>query len=245
MWDDIWDPYISLNRDARQLMSKSYRHLMLGDVDVPFTAYGLGWWVTTYHGRYMVAHAGGGAGWRTYSSMLPDQGIGVSVLINVDGKVGTAVVHRLLERALELPARPWFDIVRDDRAQRLEVARAAMESAFPASAEAPLAAEVIAGRYSNPESGPVEVVASSAGLEIRFLDGPTYDGELQPLGGANYVHDILGPFATYDGPTAPSHRTRFEVSEGAVVRLVHSYLGSFERCDGSAVESSSSDREAA
>jgi hypothetical protein len=177
--------------------------------------------------------------------MLPDQGIGVSVLINVDGKVGTAVVHRLLERALDLPARPWFDIVRDDRAQRLEVARAAVESAFPPSPEAPLAIEQIAGRYGNPESGPVEVVATSAGLEIRFLDGPTYDGALQPLGGANYIHEILGPFATYDGPTAPSHRTRFEVSEGAVVRLVHSYLGSFERCDGRALESIPTDRKAA
>ncbi|HZF78418.1 MAG TPA: hypothetical protein VEZ89_01390, partial [Rubrivivax sp.] len=192
-----------------------------------------------------VAHAGGGAGWRTYSSMLPDQGIGVSVLINVDGKVGTAVVHRLLERALDLPARPWFDIVRDDRAKRLDAGRAALESAFPSSPDAPLAPERIIGSYGNEESGEVEITASSAGLGIRFLDGPTYDGELQPLGGAHYAHEIHGPFATYDGPTAPPYRVRFQEGEGSVIRLIHSYLGSFERCDGSALESSSPERRAA
>jgi hypothetical protein len=177
----------------------------------------------------MVAHAGGGAGWRTYSSMLPDQGIGVSVLINVDSKVGTAVVHRLLERALDLPARPWSDIVSKDRAERLEVGRAALESTFPAPPEAPLAPEQIAGRYGNPESGPVEIATSGDGVVIRFLDGETYDGHLQPLGGAIYAHEIDGPFATYNGPTAPPHRVRFEESDGAVLRLVHSYLGSFDR----------------
>lgn len=229
IWDQLWHPHISLKQGAGQLQSRSYRHLMLGDVDVPFTFYGMGWWVTTYHGRYMVAHAGGGAGWRTYSSMLPDQGIGVSVLINVDGKVGTGIVHRLLERTLDLPARPWFDIVHDDRTQRLDVQRAALEAAFPSSPDAPLAPERIAGRYHNAESGPVEVAVSGADVVIRFLDGPTYDGTLQPLGAANYAHEIHGLFATYNGPTAPPQRVRFEESDGAIVRLVHSDIGSFER----------------
>lgn len=221
IWDELWRPHIFLKPEAR--------HLMLGDIDVPFTAYGLGWWVTTYNGHFMAAHGGGGAGWRTYSSMLPNQGIGVSVLTNVDGKSGSAVVHRLLERCLDLPARPWFAIVRDDRAEKLDAARAALESAFPASPEVPLDPHRISGQYRNAESGEVEVHGSATRVGIRFLDGPTWDGELQPLGGANYAHEISGPFATYDGPAAPQYRVRFNEGEGEVTSLVHSYIGRFER----------------
>jgi CubicO group peptidase (beta-lactamase class C family) len=221
LWDEIWHPHVFLR--------PKQRHMTTGDVEVPFTAYGLGWWVTTYNGRYMVAHAGGGIGWRTYSSMLPDQGVGVSVLVNLDCKVGAAVLHRLLERSLDMPARPWFDIVHDDW-ERIRADRAALDADFPPSSEPSLPAERIAGRYSNAESGPVEVVASGSGLDIRFLDGPIYNGELQPLGGAHYGHEIHGPFATYEGPTTPQYRVRFEESDGAVTRLIHSYIGSFEKC---------------
>jgi CubicO group peptidase (beta-lactamase class C family) len=221
IWDELWHPHVALKPKDR--------HLMMGDVDVPFRAYGLGWWLTTYHGRYMVAHAGGGFGWRTYSAMLPDQGIGVSVLVNLDCKVGAAVLHRLLERSLDLPARPWFEIVHDDWIRIREVSGAALEVGFPSSADPPLASERIVGRYQSKESGPVEITESAGGLAIGFLDGPVLNGELRPLGGASYEHEPSGPIATYEGPATRGYRVRFEEGEGGIARLIHSYLGSFER----------------
>jgi CubicO group peptidase (beta-lactamase class C family) len=222
LWDELWQPHVFLK--------PSDRFMWLGDPEAPFAAYGLGWFLSTYHGRFMAAHSGGGVGWRAYSAMLPDQGIGVSILINVDGKTGTAVLHRLLERCLGIAPRPWLDIVRNDRTTKYEKSIAHLDETFPRSPDPALDPTSVSGRYWNAQSGTVEVTANEGRVSIQFEDGATYDGELQPLGGAIYAHEPDGPFATYDGPNAPAQRVRFEESEGRINRLIHSYIGSFERC---------------
>jgi hypothetical protein len=204
--------------------------MSVGDPDAPFASYGLGWFLSSYAGQFAASHTGGGVGWRTRSALVPKAGVALSVLINVDGKTGQAIQHRLLERCLGLPARPWPDMVRADLATRRAKEVADLDATHPASSEAPLEAARIAGRYYNKQSGPAEVSLQDGTLQIRFADGPTYNGALSPLGGASFTHQLTGAFATYNGPQAPAPRVRFEEDGGEVKRLIHSYVGSFERC---------------
>lgn len=47
-----------------------------------FAAYGLGWQVWDYHGHKMLWHSGGAVGMPTYMAILPDDRIGVTVMVN-------------------------------------------------------------------------------------------------------------------------------------------------------------------
>jgi hypothetical protein len=179
----------------------------------------------------MAAHTGGGSGWRTRTVLLPDDGLGLSVMLNVDGKTGTAIQHRLLERCLDLPSSPWYEIVRSGRAASAERARAKLDTDFPGEPRPPLPAAAIQGRYRNAESGIALVAAEADQLVIHFEDCASVGGRLLPLGGAVYEIEMTGSIATYDGPNAPSPRLRFtDTAAGVSSSFLHSSMGEFPRC---------------
>lgn len=222
LWTQLWQAHVPMRNGQREFF--------FGDPDAPIAAYGLGWFLSLYKGRSLVVHSGGGVGWRTRSALLPNEGIAVSILLNVDGKTSAVIQNELLDRCLNLGPGNWLDVIHADRAVRSEKALARIEEEFPTSAEPRWAAAQINGRYRNPESGDALIEAHGSQTFLRFEDGPTWDGVLQPLGGAVFEHQVTGPMGTYDGPRAPSPRVRFTSGSHEAAAFDHSSMGEFVRC---------------
>jgi CubicO group peptidase (beta-lactamase class C family) len=89
-----------------------------------FPAYGLGWQVFDYKGHRMAWHSGNGDGHLAYLAMLPDEKLGVVVLVNtatLGSRLPGALAGRILDHYLGEPGR-------DDRAE-LRVAWVEQEKA--------------------------------------------------------------------------------------------------------------------
>lgn len=75
-------------------------HKMLATIDQPRNdpfeekGYGMGWLINEYRGEKAVAHFGGFPGYFTHISFLPDQNIGVAVMVN-EGIMGYRLMHLL------------------------------------------------------------------------------------------------------------------------------------------------------
>jgi hypothetical protein len=74
--------------------------------DPPFTGngkYGLGWQIGQYKGEPVVYHFGGFPGWSSHISYMPDQKIGVAVMINessAGGRIGQLLATYAYDRLL-------------------------------------------------------------------------------------------------------------------------------------------------
>jgi len=74
--------------------------------DPPFTGagkYGLGWQIGQYKGESVIYHFGGFPGWSSHISYMPDQKIGVAVMINessAGGRIGQLLATYAYDRLL-------------------------------------------------------------------------------------------------------------------------------------------------
>jgi CubicO group peptidase (beta-lactamase class C family) len=75
----------------------------LGSID-----YGLGWFVTEFRGRPVVFHGGGLNGQRSAVGLLPEEGIGVVILSNMqDTEIALALMFQALDAAIGAESRDW------------------------------------------------------------------------------------------------------------------------------------------
>lgn len=80
-------------------------HAVTGTSDGGVSAYGEGWWRSTYRGRDVLQHSGSTSGFASLCTILPSRGeepgISVTVLVNTDGKANqTTEITRTLLRSL-------------------------------------------------------------------------------------------------------------------------------------------------
>jgi CubicO group peptidase (beta-lactamase class C family) len=70
--------------------------------------YGLGWQVWDYHGRRMLWHSGGADGMPTYLAILPDEKLGVAVMVNTwhAPVLHGAIAGRILDAYLGRESKP-------------------------------------------------------------------------------------------------------------------------------------------
>jgi CubicO group peptidase (beta-lactamase class C family) len=147
-----------------------------------FQAYGLGWSVSDYRGRKLVAHGGAIDGFRALVGLVPEERLGVVVLTN-GGEPGRALTNALFLQVVDAyfggVARDWgaeLLRVRDQQMVRDSVEQAKQEQAQIAGTKASLALADYAGTYHHEMYGEVLVAAESGALVMRF--GPHYTGDL-------------------------------------------------------------------
>jgi CubicO group peptidase (beta-lactamase class C family) len=76
-----------------------------------FRAYGLGWGLSDYRGRKVMAHSGGIDGMLSWMNVVPEEKLGIMILTNSDNHgMGTAIVYRVLDAYLGGPTRDWSAI---------------------------------------------------------------------------------------------------------------------------------------
>jgi CubicO group peptidase (beta-lactamase class C family) len=146
-----------------------------------FQAYGLGWTISDYRGRKLVAHGGAIDGFRALVGLVPEEQLGVVVLTN-GGEPGRALTNALFLRVVDAflggVVRDWgaeLLRVRDHRLMRDGVEDAKRAVAHRQNASS-LALPAYAGSYHHDMYGDVVIAAESGALVMRF--GPYYTGDL-------------------------------------------------------------------
>jgi CubicO group peptidase (beta-lactamase class C family) len=82
-------------------------------------SYGLGWRIYDYRGRRVVAHGGSLDGYRSETTLLPDQKLGVVVLTNLAStSLPLGVTFNLLDLLLDAPKEDWNRRYLEDEKKR-------------------------------------------------------------------------------------------------------------------------------
>ena len=145
-------------------------------------AYGLGWFLSDYEGRYVVQHGGNIDGMTALVAMLPEEKFGIVILSNMNGTTfPTTVMLRAFDYQMKRPAKDWSAQMRA-RADSQQAAARAAQARNPATQRVantkpslPLSAYV--GTYADSMYGTAKVTEENGALHFAF--GPTWRGTLE------------------------------------------------------------------
>ena len=164
------------------LLSEGQAHAMqtprvaLGEVPayaaLGSVSYGMGFFLSTYRGERIVWHGGGIDGFVSLLAFLPDAGIGVIALSNLDRNPAPTILARnLFDRLLGLAPLPWnkwvaSDYLEWDLEQRQKAANHARLHDLTVRPSRALAA--FAGRYRHPAYGEIGIGFENQALTLRY-----------------------------------------------------------------------------
>ena len=133
--------------------------------------YGLGWQVWDYHGHRMLWHSGGADGMPTYMAILPDEQIGICVMVNTwhAPVLHGAIAGRILDALLGRQSKP-------DWAGKL-VPRAAEVPPRVENTKPSLAPAQYAGTYADELYGNMVITDDGGKLALQFGGGERGDLE--------------------------------------------------------------------
>lgn len=146
-----------------------------------FFTYALGWVVFDYRGRRVMWHGGNIDGMAAVVAMMPDEGLGLVVLTNLDSNtLRDAIMLRIFDAYLGAEERDWS-------AALLAVARRGASAGTVAGTAAPAGGNAslrpsgeYAGDYEDPLLGRLTI--STDGPRLRFALATGLTGSLEPLG---------------------------------------------------------------
>jgi CubicO group peptidase (beta-lactamase class C family) len=157
----------------------------LAGLKANFADYALGWNLRDYHGRKLVGHTGGVAGFVSRVLLVPEENLGVVVLTNAeeDGAFN-AIVYHVVDHYFALPPTDWiarFKAVEDsEEKDGAEVMKKA-EGSRASNSKPSLPLEKYAGTYNDAWYGPITIRTENKndGLVITFDHTPNMIGDLQ------------------------------------------------------------------
>jgi hypothetical protein len=146
--------------------------------------YGLGWFTNMYRGHRMVQHGGNLPGISTALMMLPDQKLGVTVLVNHgSSELRDALARQLLDRLLSASGKDWVGeaLARKKASEAGEVAaRNAKGGSRVADTRPSQKLSAYAGSYNHPGYGAVKDRLEGGKLVAGYND------DSAPLGHWHY-----------------------------------------------------------
>lgn len=181
-----------------------------------FSTYALGWEVEDYKGARIISHGGGVFGSITHVILLPDQDVGIAVVVNSeDVALLRGVAHLLVDHYLGIPDQDWFKRFNEFMDTRIAGGKAALSAgkAAPAKVGPSLSLDRYAGTYRDPWYGDVAVTRGADGLRIDFKTTPRMAGRL--------VHYQYDTFVTRfdDKAIEPAYVTFALDADGKVARV--------------------------
>ena len=142
-----------------------------------FAGYGMGWQVFDFRGQLMLWHSGNGSGQLAYLAMLPDQRLGVAVLVN-SWKAGVpfnaALASRILDHYLGAPERDYLAEWRTSYAaaeQRRQEAERTLAAARRQGTRPSLPLQQYTGRYRDQLGLSWKVGIEADTLTLQHEDG--------------------------------------------------------------------------
>ena len=155
----------------------------LAGLKTNFADYALGWSLREYHGRKLVGHTGGVAGFVSRVMLVPEENLGVVILTNAE-ETGAfdAILYHVLDRYMQLPATDWigaFKAFKDKEEKDAAESMKKAEGARAADSKASLPLEKYAGTYNDAWYGPISIRVENGSLVINFDHTPGMVGDLQ------------------------------------------------------------------
>jgi len=155
----------------------------LAGLKTNFADYALGWGLREYHGRKLVGHTGGVAGFVSRVMLVPEENLGVVVLTNAeqDGAFDSILYH-ILDHYFGLPSTDWIGAFKNldekDEKEAAETMKKA-EGSRAADSKPSLPLEKYEGGYNDAWYGPITIRMENGGLVISFDHTPAMIGDLQ------------------------------------------------------------------
>ena len=146
-----------------------------------FLNYGMGWFLSDYHGRKLVEHGGSIDGMRGLVAMIPEEKIGIVILANLSGTIiSVPLANRIFDAYLGAPPRDWSAEMLKTMNALQEQGKAAnqkMEAARIKDTKPSLALENYAGDYQNEMYGDTKIVVENGKLILKR--GAYFTGDLE------------------------------------------------------------------
>jgi len=156
----------------------------LAGLKANFADYALGWGLRDYHGRKLVGHTGGVAGFVSRVMLVPEENLGVVVLTNAEeGGAFDSILYHVLDYYFQLPPTDWiaaFKTLKDTEEKEAAETMKKAEAARAADSKPSLPLEKYAGVYNDAWYGPITIRMDNGALVITFDHTPTMIGNLQP-----------------------------------------------------------------
>jgi len=178
----------------------------LAALKAKFADYGLGWGLRDFHGRKLVGHTGGVAGFVSRVMLVPEENLGVVILTNAEesGAFDSILFH-VLDYYFQLPATDWianYKTLRDTEEGEAAAKMKKAEAARVANSKPSLPLEKYAGVYNDAWYGPITIRMENGGLVISFDHTPGMIGDLQHWQYDTFkahwrVHTIEDAFLTF------------------------------------------------
>lgn len=147
-----------------------------------FRAYGMGWFLSDYHGRKVIDHSGGLDGMISQTGMIPEEGLGVVILSNSETSLPSIMMSKVFDVFLGVPKRDWNAEV----LERVKKGRAAdkkaelEEEASRAKDTKPsLALSQYAGSYGGAMYGEARITEENGKLVLRLVPSPNLVADLE------------------------------------------------------------------
>ena len=174
--DEMWSPQtiIPSSRPEPPLPSFLTGH---------FNAYGLGWSLGEYRGKFFVRHYGEDDGMSSVVGLLPEQKLGVVILTNLHvTSLHTALLYRIFDAFLKAKPEDWSSLylkVRTNEESKAAADESAAEKVRAKNSQPSLPLSQYAGKYSNTTYGDATVTEEGGKLVVRLSASPTYIGDLE------------------------------------------------------------------
>jgi CubicO group peptidase (beta-lactamase class C family) len=170
---EMWTPHTILPISEQNEKFNPTRH---------FYTYGLGWFLSDYHGRKIISHGGGLDGMVSQVALVPEENLGVVVLSNSETALPSLMTNKVMDTFFGVPRRDWSaeflartkatrEAGKDDE-KKLEDERA--KNTKPS-----LALEKYAGSYTGEMYGEAQVTEQNGKLVLRLVPSPNFVGDLE------------------------------------------------------------------
>jgi len=134
-------------------------------------SYGMGFFLEQYRGHKMVAHGGNLDGFSANLAFLPNDGIGVIVLSNLDGTgLPGAITYNIFDRLLGLDQAPWSERYLKMETKFREAEQEAKNKGYVPHKTGTHPSHDLAnyvGDYGNPGYGTVSVIPDGQGFKLK------------------------------------------------------------------------------
>jgi CubicO group peptidase (beta-lactamase class C family) len=147
--------------------------------ELPYSSYGLGWFVEPYRGHDMIHHGGNIDGFSSMFSLLPEagqpvsgNGVGVVVLTNMDGTpVRDMIPYNVFDRFIDGKAVPWNARLKAQRKELREGERRGKQKRQEDRVRGTRPShklEAYAGTYRHPGYGPIRIELDDGKLKAVY-----------------------------------------------------------------------------
>jgi len=157
--------------------------LELAALKTDFNGYALGLRVKEYRGLKVVTHTGGLAGYVSQVWLIPDAGLGITVLTNQEAEEAYAALTMFItDYYLQAPKTDWLaaylKVKAREEARTAETLKKAA-AARDTNSQPSLTLDKYAGTYIDDWYGAIDIALEGGTLVMRFTKSPSLVGDLE------------------------------------------------------------------